>query len=731
MAARSRRQKCHRQPLWSGGGPSMLITTIIILLAAVTLDTSQAHAQGPLQPYDNFTLDHAGRPVPIPAPYVLERIIDGVSLGIGDFASPGDVFSDRATGHLYIVDTGNNRIVELSPDWTVVRQFGPELGLDAPQGIYRDPVDSTFWIADTGNVRIVHVGDDGQFIQEFRTPQSDVLASIRTAGPTKVLKDRRGYIYFLEGSGAGMIIMDLQNQFRGFFGTNHLGFSLRWLWARYLTTEEQRNKLLLARPTAHTDMYLAADGFIYTCAAGEEREQIQKLSPVGVNVFVEKGLERKLYQNKRFGERRRAWDPPFLYVSITVSDDGIVTALEQTTGRLYQFDQDRNLLMAFGKRGRGPAAFGLPNQIETDSRGFLYVADSARSVIHVLRPTRFTQLVHQASAMQFDGQYEHAADTWQAVLHLASNYQRAHSGIGRARFQQEHWQAAMDRYTLAGDQLGYSEAFVEYRQGLLRRYFGWITSGTFLAFLGILGWPAIARNRRRDPAAARVRERELPAVVGILVRPVETLERVAQGKSLWPVLLLLAAAGLVRVVSLALIAFHMRATPAVGSMLDWLRLYRPVAATLLPELRWEEAKIYLEFLRIGIPWGLWTLANFGVTTLFDGEGTARGVARTTALCLVPYILLAVPIALLSHVLMAGERGLYETLWSLTYYWVLLLLILQLRIVHSYSWRQTARVGMVIIFGVVVLSGATVMFGILGAEALRAVGDVVYDIVRLF
>ena len=730
MEGRSKRLNCYRYPLWFGFGPSQVIATVILILGAVMLDTSPVRAQGPIQPYDNFTLDHTGRPVPIPAPYVLERIIDGVSLGIGDFASPGDVFSDRASGHLYIVDTGNNRIVELAPDWTVVRQFGPELGLDAPQGIYRDPIDGTFWIADTGNVRIIHVGDDEQFIQAFIPPQSEVLASIRTAGPTKVLRDRRGYIYFLEGSGAGMIVMDLQNQFRGFFGTNHLGFSLRWLWSRYLTTEKQRNKLLLARPTAHTDMYLATDGYIYTSAAGEERDQIQKLSPVGVNVFVEKGLERKLYQDKRFGERRRAWDPPFLYVSLTVSDDGIVTALEQTTGRLYQFDQDRNLLMAFGKRGSGPVGFGLPNQVDMDSRGFLYVADSARSVIHVLRPTHFTRLVHQASALQFDGQYDRAAETWQAVLHLASNYQRAHSGIGKARFQQQQWQVAMNRYTLARDQLGYSQAFVEYRQDLLRQYISWIISGAFLLLLGILGWPAFARPQRRPPATALARERALPAVVGILVRPVDTLERIAQGRSLWPILFLLMAAGLARVVSLALIAFHMRATPAVGSMLDWLRLYRPVAASLLPELRWEDAKIYLEYLRIGIPWGLWTVANFGVATLFDGEGTARSVARTTAFCLVPYILLAVPIALLSHVLMAGERGLYETLWSLTYYWVLLLLILQLHTVHNYTWRQTLRVGMVIIFGVVVLSGATVMFGILGAEALKAVGDLVYDIIRL-
>ena len=150
MEGRSKLLNCYRYPLWFGFGPSQVITTVILILGAVMLDTSPVRAQGPIQPYDNFTLDHTGRPVPIPAPYVLERIIDGVSLGIGDFASPGDVFSDRASGHLYIVDTGNNRIVELAPDWTVVRQFGPELGLDAPQGIYRDPIDGTFWIADTG-----------------------------------------------------------------------------------------------------------------------------------------------------------------------------------------------------------------------------------------------------------------------------------------------------------------------------------------------------------------------------------------------------------------------------------------------------------------------------------------------------------------------------------------------------------------------------------------------------
>ena len=123
-----------------------------------------------------------------------------------------------------------------------------------------------------------------------------------------------------------------------------------------------------------------------------------------------------------------------------------------------------------------------------------------------------------------------------------------------------------------------------------------------------------------------------------------------------------------------LIAFHMRATPTVGSFLDWFRIYRPVAVYLLPELRWEDANLFIEILRVVLPWTLWTIANYGVSALFEGSGTFRGVARTTAYCLVPYILFAVPVALLSHLMTAQERGLYESLWSLVYLWVLLLLL---------------------------------------------------------
>ncbi len=700
----------------------------ILLLAAA----SAVGAQGLFQPYDSYTIDSTGRPVPLPDPYELDHIIHGVSLGIGDLKTPGDILVDRSNDHLYIVDTGNDRIVELNDRGEVIRQFGAELNLSAPQGLYRDSRDDTLWIADTGNGRIVQINSAGKLLQEYGPPQSDLLAEIQSAAPNKVLVDKRGYIYYLEGSGAGMFVMDQQNQFRGFFGTTRTAFSLWWLFVRFLYTDEQAQQVFLANPTAHTDMFLADDGFIYSAVSGAESRQIQKLSPVGTNIFVDKSLEQRLYKNKIFGERRRSWEQPTRFVSVTVHDNGTVTAVDQSTGRIYQYDQDRNLLLVFGRRGVGRGEYQLPSEVDVDSRGQLYILDVARAAVYVLRPTRFAQLLHQASALQFDGRYDEAAAAWQQVLDLASNYELAHSGIGAAHYHAGRWREAMYEYTVGHDQLGYSLAFKEYRQEQLRGTIGWLVSGAFAAMMGFVVWPAISRFRpsRHRAAGARGRIHLHTHVLDVLLRPVQTFERLAQGRSLWPVVVLLALAAAARLVSLALIAFHMRATPTVGSFLDWFRIYRPVAVYLLPELRWEDANLFLEILRVVLPWTLWTIANYGVSALFEGSGTFRGVARTTAYCLVPYILFAVPVALLSHLMTAQERGLYESLWSLVYLWVLLLLLIEIRTVHDYLARRTVGVGLVMVFGLLVLSGSILAVGLLSNEVVNFAGEVLYEIVRI-
>ena len=228
----------------------ILLTCLLVLAGA-----GVARGQETIEQYRSYTVDHAGRQLPIPDPYVLDHVIDKFAADPDELSTPRDIFLNRANGHLYIADTGNNRIIELGFDGEIVRILGEEVGLDRPQGIFRNPRDGTLWIADTGNARILNITEEGAPLQEFGAPQSDVLTGINAAAPSKVLIDKRGYIYYLEGTGAGMIVMDQQNRFRGFFGSNRKAFTLRWLWARYLATEEQKEKILLSTPTAHSDMY--------------------------------------------------------------------------------------------------------------------------------------------------------------------------------------------------------------------------------------------------------------------------------------------------------------------------------------------------------------------------------------------------------------------------------------------------------------------------------------------
>ena len=106
------------------------------------------------------------------------------------------------------------------------------------------------------------------------------------------------------------------------------------------------------------------------------------------------------------------------------------------------------------------------------------------------------------------------------------------------------------------------------------------------------------------------------------------------------------------------------------------------------------------------------------------------MTRTTACCLIPYIVFAIPISLLSHALTVQERGFYEALWSITYYWVLLLLVVQVRTIHNYPLGRTFGVGILKVFGMIILAGALVLVGLLSVELIGFLGEVGLEILRM-
>ena len=273
----------------------------------------------------------------LPQPYVVDREIFGPAVDKTAARFRGDLFVDDE-GNLYVVETSFNRVLKFDREAKLVRVFGEDLDLSRPQGLFVAPNGDLF-IADTGNSRILHTDQDGHVIREFHKPETALLDT--EFQPIKVVVDRRGYLYVLEEAAtSGIILIDTAGNFRGFFGPTRIGFDLRRIFISLFATEEQKQYITLPEPSPHVDLFLASDGFLYTAIRGESGEQIQKLNAVGVNTFTDFSFDDPLI------------DPP-RFESLWVDRYGVVSALDASTGQIYQYDQSGRLLMVFGGHGSG------------------------------------------------------------------------------------------------------------------------------------------------------------------------------------------------------------------------------------------------------------------------------------------------------------------------------------------------------------------------------------------
>ena len=99
--------------------------TSILLLICILGVTAFADSD-PLNaalPYENYTYSEKdGSILLAPQAYLPDKIIYGQDLGIGSFHDAYDLYEDD-NGELYLLDSGNNRVVVFSKDLQVARIF--------------------------------------------------------------------------------------------------------------------------------------------------------------------------------------------------------------------------------------------------------------------------------------------------------------------------------------------------------------------------------------------------------------------------------------------------------------------------------------------------------------------------------------------------------------------------------------------------------------------------------
>ncbi|TJY42168.1 hypothetical protein E5161_09155 [Cohnella pontilimi] len=461
---------------------TLLLASLSLTLMLLALPVSAK------SPYPGYVYDPNQRTPASVNGYQYSDSIDGYQLPTGPFDTIEDLFvADDDT--IYIVDSGNNRIVRIDKNKNVLLTFGDQEGkglLNTPKGVFVAK-NGEIYVADTGNRRIVHYDAKGSFIQEFLKPDSPLLGKDFIFSPSKVVVDKRGYLFVVsEGASQGLLQISPEGRFAGFFGANHLKWSLGRFLVKLIATKEQKDQMASEKPPEFSNLFEDTEGFYYTTSVGIHINQVKRLSTVGVDILNGDG-EGGSKEENTYGD----YDLPTInytpafesFVDVTVSPDGLITALDSVTGKVFQYNQIKTMLFVFGGIGDQNGLFQAPSSIAETQDGTIYVADKGRNRIDRFKTTPFGDKVHEASLLHTDGRYLQALPIWKEVLRMNANYTFGYSGIGMALVKQENYLEAMRYFKLGKDKYGYSDALARYRKVFLRQHFGQIAFGVIGLYL--------------------------------------------------------------------------------------------------------------------------------------------------------------------------------------------------------------------------------------------------------
>lgn len=431
--------------------------------------------------YNVYNYDRWTEATPSQAGYEAIRAVSGSDLGCGEMDVIQDIFRD-SENQFYVVDSGNGRIVVVDETFTkAVKEYsefkdedGGTLTLSVPEGIFVSEDTGYMYIADTGNSRLLVTDMDGNIVKNITRPDSTLYEN-ETFKPQKVVVDKAGNIYaVLNNITNGAAFFNSDGEFQGYYGANAVEATAEvvagYFW-NLIATDEMRANSSRNVAAGITNFDIDDEGFVFTVtqSSSSESDRVKKVNPSGVNLFSGLGVT--------FGDFASLYDATTnqtfstKLVDIDVDDIGRLNCLDMETGRVFQYDEDGNLLFIMGTRSDQLGGFSLqPTAVETLG-GNIYVTDGLKDTITIFEETDFGKIVHEAVGLYNDGYYEEALEPWYEVLRRDGNYRAAYIGISSALLNQGDYEGAMKYAELAESSVQYNKAFEGYRSEWLDSHF--------------------------------------------------------------------------------------------------------------------------------------------------------------------------------------------------------------------------------------------------------------------
>ena len=738
----------------------LLIVCLVLMLGCMPV--------GAIIPYSTYTYDIDGQYMESPHAYVPYEVIDQEFLGV-TLENPTDFCVDHEK-FIYISDqsTDSGSVVILNDKFQVIatissfiNEWGVPEKIVSPAAVFVTPARADDYAPDDEDLEIntLYVCDstwnrilafdvsniDPELTPEenaenivYNTtiyqPESDVFAEGHIFRPIAVAVDKVGRVYSVgELTHQGIISMNSDGSFFGFLGAQTQKTSIIDIVWRAFQTEEQRRKSVKTVSTEYNNINIDGDGFVYaTTSTISDAQQMQAIT--GKDKSGTYAPVKKLSPQGDDVMKRNGFYPPSGEVTVTqiASNDTIITGgstvtdvalgphgtwsiIDEKRSRVFTYDEEGRLLYAFGDKGNQLGNIQALAAIEYHGNNLLLL-DSTNKNISVFKRTSYGDALDNAIVANLERRYTEAEQLWQDILQLNSNFDMSYIGIGKSLYREastlsdedprkiELFQEAMANYEYAYDTQNWSDCYQDLRKIWIKKYIWAIPIAVVVVLFALSRFMKIVgKTNRKEEVVKKKRSlwSEFSYGFHVMFHPFDGFYDIKHEFRA-------SIKGALLIFALTVIAF----------------IYQSIGQGYVMNAVPQDVSIIISIASIALPVILWTVSNWCLTTLFDGEGSLRDIFIGTCYALFPLPAFIIITTLYSNFITATEIGFVTLFIGVGYFWVGFLLFFGMMTIHDYSFFKNVLTCIATIVGM-----AVIMFlGLLFSSLIGKIFSFVYNII---
>lgn len=666
-----------------------LTSLLLIVLSLVMVASVFTVGAGASSAYQTYTYSINGKALYSPDAYSAVKSMDSLQMGLDKaLDTPGDMVVG-ADEKVYIADSGNNRIVILDRYYAFENEIsafingqGNEDALEAPQGVF--VTKDAIWVCDTGKTRIVKFHLDGSFWRIYDAPESQLFDEADIYKPVAMAVDQYGRIYVVSSTtNEGIIVMDSEGQFVGFVGAQAVTISaFEILWRRFQTSDQK--KLQEQRqPTSFNNISITPEGFIYATISFTEtgaldsdikgkvkdgkNMPVKLLNPAGDEIMRRNGFWPPAGEIDYSSALNSKYSGPSKVIDVAVGPEKTWSIIDENRSKIYTYDFNGNLLFAFGDKPLKEPMLGNISSIEAIAYqgDTMLILDKGTNSIVIFERTEYGDLLLDAIAAENSLDYTYAISCWERVLQRNSNFDAAYVGIGNAMYRNGEYKESLQYFETAYDTDNWSNSYKEVRKEWMADWFILIlVLLVAVIVLVVKGFSVAAKINKRVSTDGKLHKtfgQELVYGLYVIVHPFDgfyDLKHEHRGS---------VRAALV-FVGLTILTFFYQ---SIGSGY----VMNPTGTT---------STIWAQCISVVVPLMLFVLANWCLTTLFDGEGSFKQIFIAASYSLIPLPLLIIPATLCSNWVSNTEASIVTFVGAVAFLWCFMLLFFGTMVTHDYS-----------------------------------------------